>query len=427
VSPAIDVFDERILVVAPTGKDGALAAESLRREGLCSFVCKDLVQLCDEFRRGAGALLVAEEALFPRELPAFTDCLSMQPPWSDVPVLLLTRGRELQENSRLVQSLAPVGNITVLERPLSALTLSTSVQTALRTRRRQYEVRDLIEQQKEAAEALHASQREVLQLNAELEQRVAQRTSELRAANGELEAFCYSVSHDLRAPLRAIDGFALSVMEHCNGALDETALSYLDRARKAVQRMQQLINDLLSLSRLSRAQMNIETVNLSALVTTIARELEQSDPGRTGVEFRIMPDVWVRGDAALLRIALENLLSNAWKFTGKKTGALIEFGVTMEQGEPTLFVRDDGAGFDMAFAAKLFVPFQRLHTSHEFPGSGIGLATVQRIIRRHNGEVWAQGKRGVGAYIYFRWPGALRASPNRTLKSVYGPIPASPD
>ena len=421
MTPVIDVFDERILIVAPTGRDAALAAESLRREGLCSLICEDLVQLCDEIRRGAGALLVAEEALFPRELPAFTDCLSVQPPWSDVPVLLLTRGRELQENSRLVQSLASVGNITVLERPLSALTLFTSVQTALRTRRRQYQVRDLIDQQKEAAEALRASQREVLQLNAELEQRVAQRTAELRAANGELEAFCYSVSHDLRAPLRAIDGFALSVIEHCNGALDDTALSYLERARKGVQRMQQLINDLLSLSRLSRAQMSNERVNLSALVSAIARELEQSEPGRTGVEFRITPGIWVRGDPALLRIALENLLGNAWKFTGKKPDAWIEFGLTTEQGEPALYVRDNGAGFDMAFASKLFVPFQRLHTGHDFPGSGIGLAIVQRILRRHDGEVWAEGERGAGASIYFRWPNALCASTSLPAKPVLRP------
>ena len=405
MNEVIDVFDERILIVAPTGRDAQLAAESLRRQGLCSLVCEDLVQMCDEFRRGAGALLIAEEAMFPRELPSFIDCLSLQPPWSDVPILLLTRGRDLQENSRLMQSLSPAGNITVMDRPLSALTFSSTVHAALRTRRRQYQVRDLIEQQKQAAEALRASQREVLQLNAELEQRVAQRTAELRAANSELEAFCYSVSHDLRAPLRAIDGFALSVIEHCNGNLDETAISYLDRARRAVQRMQQLIDDLLSLSRLSRTQMNIERVNLSAMAAVIARELQQSDPGRPGVEFRIEPDIHVRGDAALLRIALDNLLGNAWKFTGKKPNALIEFGVTTAHGEPAFFVRDNGAGFDMVFADKLFAPFQRLHTNHEFPGSGIGLAIVQRIMRRHNGEVWAEGTRGQGACVYFRWPG----------------------
>jgi light-regulated signal transduction histidine kinase (bacteriophytochrome) len=316
---------------------------------------------------------------------------------------VLTRGRDLQEGMQVIKAFSPLGNVILLERPLSAITLCTTVQAALRTRRRQYQVRDLIEEQKRAAEALRSSRQEVMELNADLEQRVAHRTAELSAANSELEAFCYSVSHDLRAPLRAIDGFALTVLDHCNGSLDETARSYIDRARKAAHRMQRLIDDLLGLSRLSRAQMTFDHVDLTSLANSVIHELRQGDPERA-VEVRVGSGLKVWGDAALLRIALDNLLSNAWKFTARREGPMIEFGSMTEKGVSVFFVRDNGAGFDMAYSSKLFVPFQRLHTNHDFQGSGIGLAIVQRIIRRHEGDIWADGKPGQGASFYFRLP-----------------------
>lgn len=418
----VEEFDRRVLILAPQGKDAVLAANVLRRDGLGSRKCDDLMALCDEWKRGAGALLMAEEALQIRELPVLAESLSRQPAWSDVPIIVLTRIHDHQANLRLLQAFTPTSNVTLLERPLSALTLVTTVQTALRMRQRQYQVRDLIEQQKSVTEALRASQDEVLKLNAELEQRVVQRTAELRAANSELEAFCYSVSHDLRAPLRAIDGFALSVLEHCDGTLDDTARDYLARARAAARRMQQLINDLLSLSRLSRAQMSPERVDLSSIAQSVARELQQREPERGGVEFKIAPNLRVKGDAALLRIALENLLGNAWKFTGKRKHAIIEFFAQPGESTPVFVVRDNGAGFDMAYASKLFVPFQRLHTSHDFPGSGIGLATVQRIIRRHGGEVWAEAVSGKGASIYFTVSTARERSGHKEAVSSTTPV-----
>jgi signal transduction histidine kinase len=401
---SIDVIDERVLILAPTGKDAVLAADALRREGICPSICEDLDQLNYEVRRGAGALLLAEEALIARELPPLVETISRQPPWSDLPILIFTKSDNFQENRRLAHCFAPATNVSLLERPLSALTLTTALHAALATRRRQYQVRDLLEEQRRVADALRASQQEVLKLNAELEQRVTQRTAELRAANAELEAFCYSVSHDLRAPLRAIDGFALSVVEHCNGSLDETARHYLDRARRSVHRMQKLIDDLLSLSRLSRAQMTPQRADLSEMAWSVVRELQQNEPERKNIEFHIQPGLYAEGDPALLRIALVNLLGNAWKFTAKVPNAVVEFGVTERDGAPAFFVRDNGAGFDMTFAGKLFAPFQRLHTNHEFPGSGIGLATVQRILRRHEGDVWAEGKPRHGACVYFRLP-----------------------
>lgn len=243
--------------------------------------------------------------------------------------------------------------------------------------------------------------RNAQKLNEELEQRVVDRTTQLEAANKELEAFAYSVSHDLRAPLRSIDGFSQALLEDYVTSLEDEAQHYLQRVRAASQRMAQLIDDLLALSRLTRSEMRPETINLSALVEAIAAELQGTEPERQ-VEFVIVPDVAARADAQLLRAALENLLGNAWKFTAKHPQACIEFGaLSQSDAPPTYFVRDDGAGFDMAYADKLFGAFQRLHTPAEFSGTGIGLATVQRIIHRHGGQVWAEGEVEKGATFYF--------------------------
>jgi PAS domain S-box-containing protein len=241
---------------------------------------------------------------------------------------------------------------------------------------------------------------ELQRLNAELERRVTERTAQLAASNKELEAFSYSVAHDLRSPLRAIDGFSLAVLEDYAGRLDSKGEDYLRRIRGASQRMGQLIDDLLTLSRFTRREMQSSLVDLSALARAIAREFQQQDPGRD-VTFVIAEGLTVHGDATLLQSALENLLGNAWKFTAKHRAATIEFGQTRRNGKTVYFVRDDGAGFDMAYADKLFSPFQRLHQQREFAGTGIGLATVQRIIRRHGGQVWAEGAVEQGATFYF--------------------------
>lgn len=223
---------------------------------------------------------------------------------------------------------------------------------------------------------------------------------ELEQANKELEAFTYSVSHDLRAPLRSIDGFSQALLEDYENILDDQGKNYLHRVRAASQHMAQLIDDLLKLSRVTRAEMRRERVDLSAMAKAIARGLQDMEPQRA-VDFIIAEGVVVQGDASLLQVALENLLNNAWKFTGKHPHATIEFGVSQREGQPVYFIRDDGAGFDMAYIDKLFVPFQRLHDSTEFEGTGIGLATVQRIISRHGGSIWAEGEVEKGATFYF--------------------------
>ncbi len=228
----------------------------------------------------------------------------------------------------------------------------------------------------------------------------AELVRDLEHKNRELESFSYAVSHDLRAPLRRIDGFGQALGEHLGGRLDETGARYLGNVREAAQHMSQLIDDVLHLSRVSRSELRQQEVDLSGLAEFCLGRLREASPER-GVTTRVRPGVTAIGDGRLLRIVLENLLSNAWKFTAKRDDPVIEFGTAQVAGETVYFVRDNGVGFDMAYAGKLFGPFQRLHLATDFPGSGIGLATVQRIIHRHGGRVWTEARPDHGATFSF--------------------------
>jgi len=246
------------------------------------------------------------------------------------------------------------------------------------------------------------AEREILCLNTELERRVRERTAQLEATNKELEAFSYSVSHDLRAPLRSIRGFSEVLLERYADKLDARGQEFLRRACQSSEHMDALIENLLKLSRVTRAELQRQPVNLSKLAESIGVELRKAEPERA-VELVITPGLCAEGDERLLRIALDNLLRNAWKFTARQPQARIEFGAATEPGA-TFFVRDNGAGFDMTYAEKLFGVFQRLHSNSDFAGTGVGLATVQRIINRHGGRAWANGIVNQGATFYFTLP-----------------------
>jgi light-regulated signal transduction histidine kinase (bacteriophytochrome) len=254
---------------------------------------------------------------------------------------------------------------------------------------------------RQAETALARAEDEQRRLIAEFEERVRERTVQLQAAIAELEAFSYSVSHDLRAPLRSIAGFSQALIEDAGPSLSADARDDIARIVAASRRMDHLINDLLNLSMVTRADMTRESVDVTELATRIIGELSDTSPTRP-VATTVAPGMVAYGDPRLVRVVLENLLTNAWKFTSRRERACIEVGQTDADGaSPVFFVRDNGVGFDPAFADKLFGPFQRLHDAAEFPGTGIGLATVRRIVLRHGGRVWAESRPGQGASFYF--------------------------
>jgi PAS domain S-box-containing protein len=312
---------------------------------------------------------------------------------------ILSRYKNLKDRKALIETLKKEGKVNNYELEhitKSGKTIDILLSAILGTNVLSGMVRDITESKQ--------AQEEIRRLNAELEQRVVERTAQLEAANKELEAFSYSVSHDLRAPLRSIDGFSQALQEDYGEKVEGQGKDYIRRIHAATKRMAELIDALLTLSRVTRSEIRLEKLSLSKLAQTIAADLQKIQPDRQ-VECIIPEGLTANGDARLFRIVMENLIGNAWKFTSRKENACIELG-SLQQGDGKLayFVKDNGAGFDMAYADKLFGAFQRLHGTEEFSGTGIGLATVQRIIHRHGGRVWAEGEVEKGATFYFTLP-----------------------
>jgi signal transduction histidine kinase len=250
---------------------------------------------------------------------------------------------------------------------------------------------------------LKQAEEEIRKLNEELEKRVKDRTIQLEAVNIELQSFAYSISHDFRAPLRALNAFSASLIEEYADQLDEQGRHYLNRINKASLYMSDLVDDLLKLSRITRSEMKPQVVDISQVAEEIIHDLQEAEHARR-VKVVIAPDLTTKGDFPLLKVALENLIENAWKFSSKEAQAEIEAGRITTDSEEVFFVRDNGVGFDMAYSKNLFGAFQRLHGVDEFPGTGIGLATVQRIINRHGGRIWAESEVGKGATFFFTLP-----------------------
>ncbi len=371
---AVDKY--RVLIFAPTGEDTVVLSDVLSKEGLSPFVCESMEQFCDGIDKGAGTAIIAEEALSPINHERLTQTVQQQPEWSDFPFIIMARaGSDPDKAWALMAGNHQSLNVTVLERPVLTRTLIAAVRASLRSRETQYRVEQELRRRAEVEIAL-------------------------RAANEELQAFSYSISHDLRTPLATMKGFTSILIEDYNDKLDQNGRDYLVHIIKSTDQMSRLIEDMLSLSKISRKEMIIQKVDLSALSIVIIDELRNSQPYRQ-VDISIQSNILARGDEKLLKIGLTNLLSNAWKYTSKTLRPRIEVGQFIKGTETVFFVRDNGAGFPLKHLSKLFKPFQRLHAEQEFTGTGIGLAIVQRVISRHGGRIWAEGEVGKGATFFF--------------------------
>lgn len=338
---------------------------------------------------GSVQLALSKDALFKAQSKIFYSTLFSAMGLSLVLILILLR--ILRRVSRPLEALADTMHDA-----------RQGVQNQPAQLRGPLEIQEIGETYNELMQTLYQREQELRELNLGLEARIAARTQALEAANKELEAFSYSVSHDLRAPLRAIDGFSQALQEDYARLLDDSGQDYLNRIRKGANRMGELIDDMLMLSRVTRYEMQREAVDMSALASLVEEELREPSPDRA-VSCSIQPGMIVRADPKLLRIVIENLLGNAWKYTSLTADARIAFSRETVNGEAVFTIRDNGAGFDMRFADKLFGAFQRLH-GKEFEGTGVGLATVQRILLRHGGRIWAEAELGKGASFHFTLP-----------------------
>lgn len=389
--------DETVLVLAPTGRDSALIRSVLENAGFAAEICTTPLSLCESIRNGAGAAVVSEEGLTEVALQMLADELSRQPPWSDFPLVVLSEDEpERAEVSwQTIGVVESIGNVTLLERPIHEITLTSAVKVALRARRKQYQVRDYLAQRELTEAALRESQKRLREQADQLDSRVRQRTTELLIANKELEGFTYSIAHDLRSPLRRLMFTSRTIESDYRENLDEEGKAALKDLAGEAKKLSVLVEDLLQYARLGRQPVNARLVNVSELACRLFDEMNS----RHAVKCCIEPGIRVEADPSLLELVLRNLIDNAYKYSRKTANPTVWIGFDRDEG--ALFVKDNGIGFEMEFADKIFQPFERLHRDSEYPGSGIGLANVRRIVERHGGRVWAKSAPGEGATFFF--------------------------
>jgi signal transduction histidine kinase len=367
-------LEQRVLVCAPYGRDSRLIVKALADHGILGAALDDIQTLEAEIEQGSAAVILSEEVLH-SSVDMIIQAMKKQPTWSDLPLIVLTTGSEASAESTwgLVRDLGQVGNVSLLERPLRSMTLISAVQVALRSRLHQYELRSMHE---------------------DLERRVSVRTAELQRLNAEAEGFSYAIAHDLRSPLRAIIGTSHVILEDYGSDLPAGAVHELNIQVEEAMRMATLINDLLQLSRLSQEEMCPVAFDYTGVAQEVVEQLGKSaEIGKCLIE--VQPDMTAYGDPLLIRFAVLNLMQNACKFSPE--GGNVRVG----KSNGTYFVADEGIGFSQEYAQKIFRPFERLWGRDAFPGTGIGLANVRRIVERHGGLIWADSKEGDGTTFSF--------------------------
>jgi signal transduction histidine kinase len=395
--------EERVLIIAPVGQDAAAMAALLQAEGFQTYVCSGPAESAEKIRAGAGVLLLTEEALELAGASALFDLLKAQPSWSELPLIILTSGGE-PRLARLLGTMAEAaGSVTVLERPMSGATLLRSVQVALRSRRRQYQVRDLISQQRQDHEALRETKEELSIVNAELEKRVEERTAQLRATNEQLETFVYSAAHDLRSPLRSINAYSQLLIDDHAAVLPERPRQLLERIHASSEFMDKLLLDLLAFGRTARSEMELGPVEVQ---TAWERAVFQSETQIQQTQARIQvagPLPKVRAHEATLTQILANLLSNALKFVAPGTRPSVRFWAEDRGNQARLWLQDNGIGIPQREQERVFRVFERLNGTR-YPGTGIGLSIVRKGSERMAGKTGLESEPGQGTRFWIELP-----------------------
>lgn len=386
--------ESRVLIYAPTGRDSELTCRFLGAAKISAQSCRDMSDLVRQVEQGCGAIVLAEETLGTTSVMALTAVLARQPFWSEMPVCIIaTAGIANHDISRRLAMFGPVGNVTVLERPFRPETLVNTLQVALRSRQRQYEVRDLMA-------ALAESERRYRELAASLEEQVKARTFALEETNKELESFTYTIAHDLRAPLRAQESFAKALLEDYGDALGTRGCDFAHRIIESATRLNHLVRDLLAVSRVSRAEVSTEVLDLHSVVLGVCKEMDFQVKEQNATVNVGKFDFKVLANEAMLVMTITNLLSNAIKFHKKGIAPQIAIDAKQNGQWVRLSVRDNGIGIAPEHHQQVFGVFNRLHKAGEYPGTGVGLAIVQKAMERMNGKVGLNSELGEGCEFW---------------------------